>query len=73
MLFPTSFAGPLVDQARHTLLNKAASFLPDAGSLDTRLATPFSHPFGKQHDGPDNFVVVLDIVHEFELQLVKFF
>jgi hypothetical protein len=56
----------LIDQAKHALHDEPPGFLPDHRPLDSGLPTAFGNGFGKEHNGANDFVVVLNGVNELE-------
>jgi len=71
MALPSRVDEPLIHQAQHPVHGKAAGFRPHDSRFDPRLPTAFSHGFCKQHDWPNHFVIVLNVVAKTELVLRK--
>ena len=71
MALPPWVDEPLIHQAQHAFHGKAAGFRPDDGRLDPRLTTAFSNGFGKEHNRPNHFVIVLNVVDKAQLVLRK--
>lgn len=65
--------GSLIAQSQHAVDDKVAGFVADGGAVDAGLTTAFGGCFGKQHNGPDGFVIVLDGIDELALELMKIF
>ena len=71
MPLPPGVAETLIHQTEHPLHGKAASFRAHDSRLDSRLATAFGNGFRKQHDRPNHFVIVLNVVNKSQLVLRK--
>ena len=71
MAFPSGLSRSLIDQPQHAVLDKTAGFVPDGSPLQARLATAFRHCFGKEHNGTNDFVVMVNGIDEEELILRK--
>ena len=71
MCFAAGFGSTLVEQAEHTLLDKPPCLVADSGAIEFGLLTSPSDRFGKQDDGTNDFVVVLQRIGKEQLQLVK--
>lgn len=66
MAFAAGMPRSLIDQAEHALHDEPAGFLPDHRPLYPGLPTAFGNRFGKEHNGTNDFVVVLNGVHALE-------
>jgi hypothetical protein len=62
---------PLIEKAEHACRGKPAGFRAHDGPLHARLPTAFGHGFRKQHNGPNHFVIMLNIVDKVEFVLGK--
>src|SRR5262245_24536126 len=69
--FASGMPGSLIDQAEHALHDEPPGFLPDHRALDSGLPTACSNGFGKEHNGANDFVVVLNGVNALEFILCK--
>jgi len=54
----------LVDQAEHALLEEAARLVGHRRAIEARFLAAHGDPFTEQHDGADDFIVVLDRIGE---------
>ena len=71
MVLPPQVPQPLIDQAQHACCGKTAGFRTHDGPLHARLPTAFGHGFRKQHNRPNHFVIMLNIVDKVEFVLGK--
>ena len=61
----------LIHQSQHPFHGKAAGFRTHDGRLDPRLATACGNGFCKEHNRPNHFVIVLNVVDKSQLVLRK--
>jgi len=66
------FLGPLVDQTQHSLEDKALGFFANMSPFKVGLTTALGDRFRVQYNGPDNLIIVLNGVDEFEPELREF-
>jgi hypothetical protein len=71
MAFASGMPGSLIDQTEHALHDESPGFLPDHRPLYPGLPTAFGNRFGKEDNGTNDFVVVLNGVNELEFILRK--
>ena len=71
MALPPQVPQPLIDQAEHACRGKTAGFRAHDGPLNARLPTAFGHGFRQQHNWPNHFVIMLNIVDKVEFVLGK--
>lgn len=64
---PPQVPKPLIDQAEQACRGKTAGFRAHDGPLTARLPTAFGNGFRKQHNRPNHFVIMLNIVDKVEL------
>jgi hypothetical protein len=67
----TGFGGALIEESEHAVLEKPPGLVADGRALYSGLLAAGRDRFGKQHNGTNHFVVVLQRVGKAQFQLVK--
>jgi hypothetical protein len=71
MALPPCVPRALIDETQHALHEEPTDFVAHHRPFDSCLATAFRNGFRKEDYGPNDFIIVLNVVNELELILHK--
>src|SRR5262249_3870443 len=71
MVLPPQVPQTLIDKAEHARHGKTAGFRPHDGPFNARLPTAFGNGFRQEHNRPNDFVIMLNVVDKVEFVLRK--